>query len=40
MFTEGLERKWDFKFCLSLFSFLRTNISYKKCIEHNNKIYD
>ena len=37
MFTEGLERKWDFKF---YFAFLRKYISYKQCIEHNNKIYD
>ena len=40
-FTEGLERKWDFKFYLSFFcGFLRTYISYKQCIENNNKIYD
>ena len=45
-FTEGLERKWDFMFYWSFFfflfffCFLRTYISYKQCIENNNKIYD
>ena len=35
LFTEGLERKWDFKLLI-----MRTYISYKQCIGHNNKIYD
>ena len=39
-FTEGLVRKWDFKFLLIFFvCFLRTFLSHKQCIENNNKIY-
>ena len=41
-FTEGLARKWDFilSFIDFFFAFLRTYISYKQCIENNNKIND
>ena len=37
MFTEGLERKWDFKFYYFFKNILY--ISYKQCIEHDDKIY-
>ena len=37
--TEGLERNGILSFLLIFFYFLRTYISYKQCIENNNKIY-